>query len=363
LIFNDGYLSIIKNHLKINLRSLDMSVSLTNSIDIVANSVSIISPNGAPVSLVNIIEDELAGIAGNLTPEQLQNISDLSTALNDDPDFFQTIADGLDAKADKTETYTISQGSNSYTISFDNSSITNLYTATTGNRANGCSNYYGYTCNACYNNPSNNDPSNNVIVYDANLFLNIASINNTNTPTSNCPNSIGITTQNIQLYKYNSVCSNNSINSFYYSYQNTPVNNPLYFTISSTISSNITQSQICGWINGTSKPTSTTIPASYTTTVNYYSSSTTSTPIISIVFTNSYSSGVLSVSQIQITGTNVSQDQLFAAISNTCLNNYGASSIIYQNNQSNISSNLNSSLYNLCAGACALASQILIQDS
>ena len=65
-----------------------MNVSLTNSVDIVANSVSIISPNGAPVSVVEVIENELAELAGNLTPDQLQNISDLSTALNDDPDFF-----------------------------------------------------------------------------------------------------------------------------------------------------------------------------------------------------------------------------------------------------------------------------------
>ena len=102
-----------------------MSVSLTNSIDIVANSVSIISPNGTPVSVVDIIEDELAEIAGNLTPEQLQNISDLSTALNDDPDFFQTIADGLDAKADKTETYTISQVDNILLNNYDTKIMVN----------------------------------------------------------------------------------------------------------------------------------------------------------------------------------------------------------------------------------------------
>ena len=102
-----------------------MSVSLTNSVDIVANSVSVISPTGMSVSLVEVIENELAEIAGNLTPDQLQNISDLSTALNDDPDFFQTIADGLDAKADKTETYTISQVDNILLNNYDTKIMVN----------------------------------------------------------------------------------------------------------------------------------------------------------------------------------------------------------------------------------------------
>ena len=57
-----------------------MTLNLTNSIDIVANSISIINDDGT-------VSDVLDSVTGNLTIGHIQNIETLSTALNDDPTF------------------------------------------------------------------------------------------------------------------------------------------------------------------------------------------------------------------------------------------------------------------------------------
>jgi len=137
---------------------------------------------------------------------------------------------------------------------------------------------------------------------------------------------------------------------------NSPITGSLYFTLSSNISS---VSNICQTINNevSIQPPP---PGSYQTIVNYYSSSsTTSSPLVTITFNSSFSNNIWSVTSISITGTNVTQDQLFAALANTAINQYGASSIIYQENVNNISKYY-PSLYNLCAASCALVAQIQI---
>ena len=78
-----------------------MSVSLTNSVDIVANSISIIGPDGQLISLTEAIEGGVSVVQGNLTPDQLQDLSSLSTALNNDPNYFTTVTNQLEQKADK----------------------------------------------------------------------------------------------------------------------------------------------------------------------------------------------------------------------------------------------------------------------
>jgi hypothetical protein len=83
-----------------------MSVNLTNSVDIVANSISIIGPDGQLISLTEAIDGEISVVQGNLTPDQLQDLSSLSTALNNDPNYFTTVTNQLGQKADKATTYT-----------------------------------------------------------------------------------------------------------------------------------------------------------------------------------------------------------------------------------------------------------------
>ena len=61
-----------------------MSVPLTNSKDLIANSLSLIQPNGSVINILDLIEQ----IEGGLTPDQLQTLSEISTAINNDPTFF-----------------------------------------------------------------------------------------------------------------------------------------------------------------------------------------------------------------------------------------------------------------------------------
>ena len=75
-----------------------MSVNLTNSVDIVANSISIIGPDGQLISLTEAIEGEISVVQGNLTADQIQDLSALSTALNNDPNYFNTVTNQLGQK-------------------------------------------------------------------------------------------------------------------------------------------------------------------------------------------------------------------------------------------------------------------------
>ena len=83
-----------------------MDVSLTNSIDIVANSISVIGPGGQLVSLTEAIEGSVSVVQGDLTADQMQDLSTLSTALNNDPNYFTTVSNQLEQKAGKATTYT-----------------------------------------------------------------------------------------------------------------------------------------------------------------------------------------------------------------------------------------------------------------
>ena len=82
-----------------------MSISLSNSVDIVANSISIISPDGQLISLTEAIEGGLSSVQGDLTADQMQDLSSLSTALNNVPNYFSTVANQLGQKADRATTY------------------------------------------------------------------------------------------------------------------------------------------------------------------------------------------------------------------------------------------------------------------
>ena len=70
-----------------------MPVSLTNSVDIVANSVAVIQNN----QIVDVAE-KFGNITG-LAPEALNSLEKLATALNNDANFFQTTTTALGTKA------------------------------------------------------------------------------------------------------------------------------------------------------------------------------------------------------------------------------------------------------------------------
>ena len=77
-----------------------MPISLNNSKDIVANSVSIIRGNRT-IDLVETI-DAVQGFA----PSTLNSLEKLATAMNNDPAFFTALSTSINDKADKSTTYT-----------------------------------------------------------------------------------------------------------------------------------------------------------------------------------------------------------------------------------------------------------------
>ena len=77
-----------------------MPLSLNNSKDIVANSSSIIKGS----KTVDLIES-LDAVTG-LAPETLNSLEKLATALNNDSNFFTSIATALSIKANTSTTYT-----------------------------------------------------------------------------------------------------------------------------------------------------------------------------------------------------------------------------------------------------------------
>ena len=77
-----------------------MPISLNNSKDIVANSVSIIRGNRT-IDLVESI-DAVQGFA----PSTLNSLEKLATAMNNDPAFFTALSTSINDKADKSTTYT-----------------------------------------------------------------------------------------------------------------------------------------------------------------------------------------------------------------------------------------------------------------
>ena len=77
-----------------------MPVSLSNSIDIIANSVSIVQDN----RLVNIL-DLISQITG-LAPATLNTLQKLAESMNNDNRFYNTINTQLASKANSTDVYT-----------------------------------------------------------------------------------------------------------------------------------------------------------------------------------------------------------------------------------------------------------------
>ena len=78
-----------------------MPLSLNNSKDIIANSISILKGNRT----IDVLEtiDAVSGLA----PETLNSLEKLATAMNNDPGFFTTLSTDIDAKQDKLITSSI----------------------------------------------------------------------------------------------------------------------------------------------------------------------------------------------------------------------------------------------------------------
>jgi len=70
-----------------------MPVSLSNSKDIVANSISVIKGN----KIIDVLEtvDSVKGLA----PDTLDSLEKLASALNNNPTYYTSVAEALDAKA------------------------------------------------------------------------------------------------------------------------------------------------------------------------------------------------------------------------------------------------------------------------
>ena len=76
-----------------------MSVSMNNSKDLIVNSLKLIGDGGVLKDVETLITEAATDIEGNLTPGQIETISSLSGALNNDPNYFTTIQTALDGKA------------------------------------------------------------------------------------------------------------------------------------------------------------------------------------------------------------------------------------------------------------------------
>ena len=77
-----------------------MPLSLNNSKDIVANSISVLKG----FQTIDVLEtiDAVTGLA----PDTLNSLEKLATAMNNDPAFFTALSTAIDNKADKSTTYT-----------------------------------------------------------------------------------------------------------------------------------------------------------------------------------------------------------------------------------------------------------------
>ena len=82
-----------------------MSLSLTNRDDIIANSYSLITANGSVVDILDAVQGSIVG----LPPSSLNTIEKLSTAISNDPNYFQTMQTSVNTKAPISTTYTKTQ--------------------------------------------------------------------------------------------------------------------------------------------------------------------------------------------------------------------------------------------------------------
>jgi len=100
------------------------SVTLNNSVDVVANSISVIRDNRV-VDLLDTVND-ITGLA----PTTLDSLEKLASALDNNPDFYSTVAQALDTKASTsyvdTQLSTKANASNVYTKAESDANISNL---------------------------------------------------------------------------------------------------------------------------------------------------------------------------------------------------------------------------------------------
>ena len=102
-----------------------MPLSLNNSKDIVANSISIIKGN----KTIDLIES-LDAVQG-LAPETLNSLEKLATALNNDSSFLNSVTTALNNKADKSTTYTQSVVNGLLDAKVDDTEMANYATIAT----------------------------------------------------------------------------------------------------------------------------------------------------------------------------------------------------------------------------------------
>ena len=102
-----------------------MPLSLNNSKDIVANSLSIIKGNRT----IDVLEtiDAVQGLA----PETLNSLEKLANALNGDSTFFQTVSTAISNKADAATTYNKNTVNNLLDAKVDDTEMTNYATTAT----------------------------------------------------------------------------------------------------------------------------------------------------------------------------------------------------------------------------------------
>ena len=84
-----------------------MPVSLTNSIDIVANSVSLYDANQVK-NILDLFLNKTDAITKNIgvPPETLNTIQKLAESINNDQTFYNTINNKLATKANSADVYT-----------------------------------------------------------------------------------------------------------------------------------------------------------------------------------------------------------------------------------------------------------------
>ena len=102
-----------------------MPVSLNNSKDIIANSISVIKGNRT-IDVVETI-DAVQGIA----QETLNSLEKLASAMNNDSNYFQTVTTAISNKADSATTYTKSVVDGLLDAKVDDTEMTNYATKAT----------------------------------------------------------------------------------------------------------------------------------------------------------------------------------------------------------------------------------------
>ena len=102
-----------------------MPVSLNNSKDIIANSISVIKGNRT-IDVVETI-DAVQGLA----PDTLNSLEKLASAMNNDSNYFQTVTTAISNKADTATTYTKSVVDGLLDAKVDDTEMTNYATKAT----------------------------------------------------------------------------------------------------------------------------------------------------------------------------------------------------------------------------------------